>query len=75
MEAAEARWIKEAVDAKERAAGEKPEFLRYADDQGRFLDSHSFRHTRDVWLFEYHNAKPREVQELLRVNSIALVDR
>jgi chloramphenicol 3-O-phosphotransferase len=32
-------------------------------------------HTRGVWLFEHNNAKPREVQELLGVSSIALVDR
>lgn len=36
---------------------------------------HAFRHTRGMWLFEHHNAKPREVQELLGVSSIALVDR
>ncbi|MCH8806656.1 MAG: site-specific integrase [Planctomycetes bacterium] len=45
------------------------------DEAGRTLDFHALRHTRGVWLFEHHGAGPREVQELMRVSTIALVDR
>jgi len=54
---------------------EQFEFLRYKDQQNRFLDFHASRHTRGVWLFDHHDVKPREVQELLGEGSIALIDR
>lgn len=73
--AARAQWIAEADGNEERQRREGSSFLRYRDDRGLFLDFHAFRHTRGVWLFEHHDAKPREVQELLGVWSMALVDR
>lgn len=75
VDAARARWISQADTDEERQRREQSNFLRYQDDAGLFLDFHAFRHTRGVWLFEHHNAKPREVQELLGVGSLALVDR
>ena len=75
LDAARAAWIAKADTDEERLAREASNFLRYEDDQRRFLDFHSFRHTRGVWLFEHHDASPREMQELLGVGSLALVDR
>ncbi len=49
--------------------------VAYVDDGGRYLDFHAARHTRGVWLCQYHGATPRETQELMRVSSLALVDR
>ena len=75
LDAARAQWIAEAEGDGQRQQRESSNFLRYCDDRGLYLDFHAFRHTRGVWLFEHHNAKPREVQELLGVGSMALVDR
>jgi integrase len=73
--AARARWIEESQSPQEREEREISNFLKYEDDMRRFLDFHSFRHTRAVWLFQHHDASAKEVQELLGVSSIALVDR
>jgi integrase len=75
LDAARAQWIAEAATDKERQQREESNFLCYKDDQSRFLDFHAFRHTRGVWLFQHHNANPREVQDLLGVGSLSLVDR
>ncbi|MFT3785153.1 MAG: site-specific integrase [Tepidisphaeraceae bacterium] len=75
LDAARARWIDEATTTQEREERESSNFLRYQDDMRRFLDFHAFRHTRGVWLFQHHDASPKEVQELLGVSSLALVDR
>ena len=75
MADARAAWIEEAKDAEDRQKREQSCFLAYVDDSGAVLVFHSLRHTRGVWLFEHHGAGPREVQELMRVSSIALVDR
>ena len=72
---AHAEWITSATTAEDRQQREESNFLRYKDDQNRFLDFHAFRHTRGGWLFQHHNADPREVQELLGVGSLALIDR
>jgi len=61
-----ARMLKADVEA----AG-----VAYTDAAGRTLDFHALRHTRGVWLFQHHGATSREVQELMRVSSVALVDR
>ncbi len=51
------------------------DFLKYQDSEGQFVDFHSLRHTRGVWLFKHHNAGPRDAQELMGLGSLALVDR
>jgi integrase len=49
--------------------------IAYIDDAGRKVDFHALRHTRGVWLAQHHDAKPAEIRELMRVSSMALVDR
>ena len=73
--AAREKWLSGFEDPAERRRQGGLDFLKYTDDAGRTLDFHALRHTRGVWLFQYHGANPREVQELMRVSSVALVDR
>jgi len=75
LDDARALWLDEATTPAIRLEREGSDFLRYKNSAGQFLDFHSFRHTRGVWLFEHHKAHPREVQELMGVSSLALVDR
>ncbi len=49
--------------------------ISYRDAQGRKIDFHALRHTRGVWLGQYTDARPAEIRELMRVSSLALVDR
>lgn len=39
------------------------------------MDFHALRHTRGVWLAQHVGATPAEIRELMRVGSLALVDR
>jgi integrase len=73
--AARAAWIAAAPEGQERIDRASGSFLAETDEAGRDLVFHALRHTRGVWLFEHYGASPREVQELMRVSSIALVDR
>ena len=75
VDAARAAWIADAATPEEQQEREQSNFLRYCDDRNRHLDFHALRHTRGVWLFQYHGAKPREVQDLMGLGSLALVDR
>jgi integrase len=75
LRGARAAWIKAADDRKQQHQRAKSDFLAQTDAAGRVVLFHSLRHTRGVWLFEHYNATPREVQALMRVSSIALVDR
>ncbi len=75
LAAARQTWLKDAGSPKEREKRERSSFLADTDDAGRVVVFHSLRHTRGVWLFEHHRASPREVQELMRVSSMALVQR
>ena len=73
--AGRAAWIAAAPEGRQRLDRASGSFLAETDEAGRVLVFHSLRHTRGVWLFEHFGASPREVQELMRVSSIALVDR
>jgi integrase len=68
-------WIEAAETTKERKEREKSDILLNVNHAGQTLVFHSTRHTRGVWLFEHYKASPREVQDLMRLSSIALVDR
>jgi integrase len=72
---ARAAWIAAASEGQERIDRASGSFLAESDEAGRVLVFHALRHTRGVWLFEHFGASSREVQELMRVSSIALVDR
>lgn len=73
--AARAAYIATATTAEEIDERTKSDFCAYVNSRGEHLDFHALRHTRGVWLFVYHDAKPKEVQALMRVSSLALVDR
>jgi integrase len=75
LESARRKWLDDAQDPKERDRRERLATLKYTDDIGRTLDFHALRHTRGCWLFEHHGANPKEVQTLMRLSSLALVDR
>ncbi len=75
LDAARLAWIADAPTPHERAAREQSDHLAKDDHEGRAVDFHALRHTRGVWLFQHHNATAREAQELMRVSSVALVDR
>jgi integrase len=73
--AARNTWIAAAPAGAERDARERSSFLAETDDLDRPLVFHCLRHTCGVWAFEYKRMMPREVQSLMRVSSLALVDR
>jgi integrase len=70
-----AAWIKAAPNDRDREEREKSDLLLSVSHAGQVLVFHSTRHTRGVWLFEHYKASAREVQDLMRLSSIALVDR
>lgn len=56
LDAARAKWIKEAETEVDWQKREKSDFLRYKDSDNRYVDFHALRHTRGVWLFKHHKA-------------------
>ena len=75
LAAARRRWIAQAKDEKERRDREASDFLKYVNSRGQYLDFHSLRHTRGVWLVQHHGAGGLQVMEALGVHSYELVKR
>lgn len=49
--------------------------IPYVDESGLVFDFHSLRHTRGVWLATVYRLHPKEIKDLMRVSSLALVER
>lgn len=49
--------------------------IPYVDESGLVFDFHSLRHTRGVWLATIYRLHPKEIKDLMRVSSLALVER
>ena len=68
-------WLDNALTADERTNREATTFLCYKDNSGRFRDFHAFRHTYCVWVLHHLKADVLEAQRLMRVASLAIVQR
>jgi integrase len=69
LEAARNLWL--AEDASLREEREKSDFLKYRDQDGRFADFHSLRHTFITNLIKA-NVSPKVAQTLARHSDIRL---
>ena len=68
-------WLDDRATADERQKREATTFLCYKDDAGRCRDFHAFRHTYCVWVLHHLKADVLEAQRLMRVSSLAIVQR
>ena len=71
LESARDTWIKEATTDEERLAREKSDYLCYRDEDGRYADFHSNRHTF-ITSLERVDVSPRMAQSLARHSDIRL---
>lgn len=75
LAAARTGWERQPAAVATIPEGERAGFLAETNELGEVVDFHALRHTRAVWLLEQYQLGSREVQDRMRLSSIALVDR